>query len=129
DPRAQLNLGDGLYKSGKFDEAQARYEALAADARSPLAASARYNLGNTLFQKQDYAGAARAYRDALRLTPGDADTRHNLEMALRAQQQQQQQQQPQKQKQQDKQDQKDKPSPEQKKQDQKQGGQRPERPK
>src|SRR6185295_777792 len=97
DPRAQLNLGDALYKSGKFDEAQARYEALAADARSPLAASARYNLGNTLFQKKDYAGAARAYRDALRLTPGDADTRHNLEMALRAQQQQQQQQKQQKQ--------------------------------
>jgi Ca-activated chloride channel family protein len=128
DPRAQLNLGDALYKSGKFDEAQARYEALAADARSPLAASARYNLGNTLFQKQDYAGAVRAYRDALRLTPGDADTRHNLEMALRAQQQQQQPQK-QQQKQQDKQDQKDKPSPDQKKQDQKQGGQRPERPK
>src|SRR6185295_11877590 len=97
DPRAQLNLGDALYKSGKFDDAQARYEALAADARSPLAAAARYNLGNTLFQKQDYAGAVRAYRDALRLTPGDADTRHNLEMALRAQQQQQQQQKQQKQ--------------------------------
>ena len=127
DPRAQLNLGDALYKSGKFDEAQARYESLAADARSPLAASARYNLGNTLFQKKDYAGAARAYRDALRLTPGDADTRHNLEMALRAQQQQQQQQK--QQKHQDKQDQKDQPSPDQKKQDQKQGGQRPERPK
>lgn len=123
DPRAQFNLADAFYKSGKFDEAQPRYETLARDARSPLAAPARYNLGNTLFQKRDYAGAVRAYRDALRLTPGEADTRHNLELALRALQQQKQQ--PQKQ-----QDQKDKQNKDQQKQDQqKAGGQRPERPK
>jgi Ca-activated chloride channel homolog len=93
DPRARFNLADALYKNGKLDEAQAHYEGLAADARSPLAAPARYNLGNTLFQKKDYPGAVRAYRDALRLLPGDTDTRHNLELALRAQQEQQKQQQ------------------------------------
>jgi Ca-activated chloride channel family protein len=134
DPRTQFNLADAFYKSGKFDEAQQRYEPLARDARSPLAAPARYNLGNTLFQQQDYAGAVRAYRDALRLTPGDPDTRHNLELALRAQQQQQkQQQQKQQQDQKNKdqqQDQKQNQQQDQKKQDQKQaGGQRPERPK
>ncbi len=135
DPRAQFNLADALYKSGKFDDAQQRYEPLARDARSPLAAPARYNLGNTLFQKQDYAGAVRAYRDALRLTPGDADTRHNLELALRAQQQQKQQQQKQQQDQksndQQKQQDRQQDQPEkQQKQDQKQaGGQKPERPK
>jgi Ca-activated chloride channel family protein len=135
DPRAQFNLAGALYKNGKFDDAQARYEALAADARSPLAASARYNLGNTLFQKQDFARAARAYRDALRLTPGEADTRHNLELALRAQQQQQnQEKQPQGGQNEDRQkppqDQKQNQRPDEQKQDQKQaGGQRPERPK
>src|SRR5262249_18062768 len=111
----------------------------AADPRSPVAAAARYNLGNTLFQKQDYPGAIRAYRDALRLVPGDADTRHNLEMALRALQQQQQKQQQQQQKnkdqqnqkdQKDQKDQQDKPSPDQKKPDQKpSGAPKPERPK
>ena len=95
DPQARFNLADALYKNGKFDEAEAHYQGLAGDVRSPLAAPARYNLGNTLFQKKDYPGAVRAYRDALRLLPGDADTRRNLEMALRAQQQQQQQQKPQ----------------------------------
>ena len=135
DARAQFNLADAFYKSGKYDEAQQRYEPLARDARSPLAAPARYNLGNTFFQKQDYAGAVRAYRDALRLTPGDADTRHNLELALRAQQQQKQQQQKQqdqknKDQQKQQQDQKQNQQQDQKKQDQKQaGGQRPERPK
>jgi tetratricopeptide (TPR) repeat protein len=92
DPRARFNLADALYKAGKFDEAKALYEPLAADARSPLAGPARYNLGNTLYQKQDYPGAIRSYRDALRVTPSDADTRRNLELALRALQQQQQQQ-------------------------------------
>jgi Ca-activated chloride channel family protein len=111
DARARFNLGDALYKSGKFDEAKAIYEPLAADARSPLAAPARHNLGNTLYQKQDYPGAIRAYRDALRLSPQDLDTRRNLELALRALQQQQQQQQDQKR------DQKD-----QKKDQQQQGG-------
>jgi Ca-activated chloride channel homolog len=92
DIRARYNLADALYKNGKLEEAKAIYEALAADPRSPLAAEARYNLGNTLFQKKDYGGAARAYRDALRMTPGDADTRRNLELSLRALKEQKQKQ-------------------------------------
>ena len=92
DPRTRFNLADALYKSGKLDEAKAIYEQLAVDARAPLAAPARYNLGNTLYQKQDYAGAVRAYREALHLTPNDLDTRRNLELALRALQQEQQKQ-------------------------------------
>ena len=55
DARARFNLADALYKNGKFDEAQAIYESLGDD--EMLAAPARYNLGNTLFQKQDYPGA------------------------------------------------------------------------
>jgi Ca-activated chloride channel homolog len=92
DPRTQFNLADALYKNGKFEEAEPTFRALGADARSPLAGPARYNLGNTLFQKKDYAGAVQAYRDALRAQPNDADTRRNLEIALRALQQQKQQQ-------------------------------------
>jgi Ca-activated chloride channel family protein len=92
DPAAAFNLADGLYKNGKFDEAAQSWRALGADARSPLAAGARYNLGNALYEKQDYAGAVQAYKDALRLARNDADTRRNLEMALRALQKQQEQQ-------------------------------------
>jgi tetratricopeptide (TPR) repeat protein len=92
DPRARYNLGGALYKNGRLDEAEALYRALGSDGRSEIAAAARFNLGNALFQKQDFRGAAGAYRDALRLTPGDEATRRNLELALRALKQQQKQQ-------------------------------------
>jgi Ca-activated chloride channel family protein len=92
DDRSAFNLADALYKNGKYDEAAAIYESLAANDRSQLAFPSRFNLGNALYQKQDYAGAARSFRDALRLTPEDMDARRNLEMALRALKQQQQQQ-------------------------------------
>jgi Ca-activated chloride channel family protein len=56
-----------------------------------MAPAARFNQGNALFQKQDYAGAVDAYKDALRLEPGNPETVNNLELALRALETQQQQ--------------------------------------
>ena len=96
DAGARFNLADGLYKNGRYDDAATLYRDLGRDPKSPLAGSARYNLGNTLFQKKDYPGAVSAYRDALRAAPDDADTRRNLELALRAlkQQEEQKKQQP-----------------------------------
>jgi tetratricopeptide (TPR) repeat protein len=113
DPSVRFNVADGLYKNGRYDEAATLFKALGADAASPLAGAARYNLGNSLFQKQDYRGALQAYREALRTLPGDADTRRNLELALRKLQQQEEQK---KRDQQQKDDQKQ----DQEKQDQKQ---------
>lgn len=92
DPATRFNVADGLYKNGKYDEAAALYRALGADPASPVAAASRYNLGNSLYQKQDYKGAVQAYRDALRVAPGDEDTRRNLELALRALKEQEEQQ-------------------------------------
>jgi Ca-activated chloride channel family protein len=126
DSAAAFNLADALYKNGKYDEAAALFSSLGGKTDSGLAGPARYNLGNSLFQKQDFQGAVRAYRDALRLMPGDADTRRNLELALRElkrqqdqqkqkeqdqQKQKEQQDQKQQQDQQQKQDQKGAPSP------------------
>ncbi|HET9315245.1 MAG TPA: VWA domain-containing protein, partial [Vicinamibacteria bacterium] len=135
DPAARFNLADGLYKNGKFDEAAAIYESLGAPG-SGLAPQARFNLGNARFQKQDFAGAAAAYKDALRLKPGDTDTVHNLELALRALQQQKQEQQKQQDQQkkddqkQDKQrDQQSKQQDDKQKDQKQQPGQQPERPK
>jgi Ca-activated chloride channel family protein len=126
DPRTRFNLAGGLYKSGKYDEAAALYESLGRDAGSPVAAAARFNRGNSLYQKQDYRGAVQAYRDALRLRRGDEETRRNLELALRALQEQEEQrkkqQQQQDENQKDRQDQKQQ-GQDQQKQDQKAQGQ------
>ncbi len=83
DPAVRFNVADGLYKNGRYDEAATLFKSLGDDAKSGLAGASRYNLGNSLFQKQDYKGAVQAYRDALRAMPGDADTRRNLELSLR----------------------------------------------
>lgn len=130
DPRARFNVGAGLYKNGRYDEAGTLFKALGQDARAPLSAAARFNLGNALLQRQDYAGAVQAYREALRAEPGAPDVRRNLELALRAlQEQKQQQQQQQDQKnQQDPKDQKDqqqgqKDKQQQQQQQKQQGGQ------
>jgi tetratricopeptide (TPR) repeat protein len=109
DPRGRFNLADGLYKNGKFDEAATLFRSLGEDPDQPLAGPAEYNLGNTLYQKKDYRGAIRAYRDALEHSSDDMDTRKNLELALRAlkEQEEQQKKDQQKQNQQNNQDQKD----------------------
>jgi Ca-activated chloride channel family protein len=93
DPALRFNVADGLYKNGRFDEAASLYRSLGSDPASPLAAASRFNLGNTLFQKQDYRGALQAYRDALRLRRDDQDALRNLELALRALKEQEERQQ------------------------------------
>jgi len=134
DPAVRFNVADGLYKNGKYDEAAALFRALGADGASPLAGPSRFNLGNSLYQKQDYKGAVQAYRDALVAAPGDEATRRNLELALRARRQQEEQQKRQAQDQkrdESPKDQKDqKPQQGQQGQDQKrqQGQQRPQTP-
>ena len=115
DPSVRFNVADGLYKNGRYDEAATLFKALGADAASPLAGAARYNLGNSLFQKQDYKGAVEAYREALRALRGDLDTRRNLELALRKLQQQEEQK---KRDQQQKDDQKQDQDKQEQKQDQ-----------
>jgi Ca-activated chloride channel family protein len=138
DPAARFNLADALYKNGKFDEAGTLFGSLGQDARAPLAAASRFNLGNARYQKQDYKGAVQAYRGALDLLPNDPDVQRNLELALRAVKKQEEEQKRQQQKQDDKKDQKDqqkeggpnqKPNPPKDKQgDPKKDG-KPERPK
>jgi Ca-activated chloride channel homolog len=107
DPRGRFNVADGLYKNGKFEEAATLFRSLGEDVASPLAGPSRFNLGNALFQKQDYRGAVQAYRDALRLAPNDLDARRNLELALRALKEQEEQKKKQQQNEKDQKDNKD----------------------
>jgi Ca-activated chloride channel family protein len=112
DATARYNQGVGQYKSGRYDDADATFRALGADAGSKAAGPSRMGLGNVLFQKKDYAGAVQAYREALRLMPDDEPTRKNMELALRALQQQEKDEQQKKDDEEDK-DQQPQPQPQQ----------------
>ncbi len=81
------NLGNSLYRQGNYAEA-AEYYRKAADAALDATARAQawHNLGNAQFQQGDMTAAVEAYKNALRHNPQDADTRHNLVLALKERQ-------------------------------------------
>ena len=112
----KFDLGDALYKQGRFGEAAGQYGAAAATSGDPgVKAQALHNLGNALLKEQKLPESIGAYKEALKLHPNDADTKYNLEYAkalLRREQQQQQQKQNKNDKKEDKQ------KPDQQKQDQ-----------
>ena len=89
-----FNLGNALYKQGKFDEAVRAYEAARQAARNAQTrADASYNIGNAHLKAQDPQKAIQSYVDGLKLNPDDQEAKYNLSQALRMLQQQQQQQQ------------------------------------
>jgi len=84
DPRPVFNAGDALYRLDRDSDAAGAFGAVAASraAARDLRADSFYNLGNARYAAGDYRAAADAYRRALALSPGDADTRRNLVLAV-----------------------------------------------
>lgn len=123
---ALFNLGDALYKQNKFDEAGKQFMDNAQKAKADdKKADSYYNLGNSLLKADKLKESISAYKNSLRLNPGNPEAKYNLAYAqdlLRMQEQQQQQQQQGDNKQQDKdKDSKDQqPDKDQQKQDQQQ---------
>jgi tetratricopeptide (TPR) repeat protein len=87
----QLGAGNAGYRVSRFEDAAASYRR-ATDASGPAGGAARLNLGNAWFRAAQatkerevefYDLAIRAYEQALRADPTDADARWNLELALR----------------------------------------------
>ena len=80
--RLNYNLGIGLYRLGAYDNAAFNFQQTAMKTKSSLLKErALYNLGNSLFQKEDYENAIKAYEAALKIDPDDEDTKFNLELA------------------------------------------------
>ncbi len=82
DPRVGFNAGTARLLAGHGD-AVAPLERAAREAPPDLAATAEYNLGNAHLAAGDPAKAVDAYEQALRMDPGDAAAKFNLEVALR----------------------------------------------
>lgn len=110
DPIGPYNLGSALGKAGKTQEAVASLDAARQKGTGAVAADAAFNTGTTFLRGSDYERAASAFRDALRLRPGDADASYNYELCARkAEEQKKQQQQQRQNKNDDKGDEKKKP--------------------
>ena len=125
---ANFNLGNSLYRQGKYKEAAEQFSKASTLAsrtqdKSKLA-SVLHNVGNSLFEQNDYSKALEAYKASLKLNPKDNDTRYNMALAnalLKAQEQNKDQKQNQNNQNQDKkQDQQNKQQPKQNQQQQQQ---------
>ncbi|MBS3776259.1 MAG: tetratricopeptide repeat protein [Bacteroidales bacterium] len=90
--KAVYNMGDALYKQGKYEEAAQKFSSLTnRDLSDDKLANANHNLGNALFNSDQLKESIEAYKNALKLNPDDIETKHNLTHALRKLRQQQQQ--------------------------------------
>jgi tetratricopeptide (TPR) repeat protein len=112
DPRLHFDMGAALYKLGEqavdeeqkaklLAQAEEQFRRAADTDDAALKSSAYYNLGNAMYQRQQWEDAISAYKRALRVSPKNESARHNLEMALRQRKHQDKQQQQQGQGQQD----------------------------
>ena len=78
----RYNSGNALYRMEEYGESLLRYDESLRNARGELRSSGFFNRGNTSFRMGQYAEAIEAYKETLRINPGDADAKHNLELAL-----------------------------------------------
>ena len=83
DLKTRYNLGNVQYRAEELEAAQEAYRASLQSDDLRLRSAAAHNLGNARLLAGDLDGAIQAYQDALRARPGSADSRYNLELALR----------------------------------------------
>jgi Ca-activated chloride channel homolog len=104
DPRLHFDMGAALYKLGEkqtdeaeraklFAQAEEQFRRAADTEDAGLKSSAYFNLGNTMYQRQQWEDAISAYKRALRSDAKNEAARHNLEMALRQREKHDQQEQ------------------------------------
>lgn len=80
--KAQHNIGNALYRTKDFDQANQRYFQTQ---KNSLNKSEKYlafhNMGNGFMQQKMYEKAVEAYKNALRNNPTDDETRYNYALA------------------------------------------------
>jgi len=83
------NLGNALYKQGKYPEAAEQYQLVAGQSQKMMEtpegkehlAQVYHNVGNIFMQEKDYGKSIEAYKQSLRINPLDDETRYNLALA------------------------------------------------
>jgi Ca-activated chloride channel family protein len=77
------NLGNALYRLGRFQEAVSEMELVLTDKDHKRRADAMYNMGNAVFKAGQLEPAIKAYTAALVMNPDDMDAKQNLEFCLK----------------------------------------------
>jgi tetratricopeptide (TPR) repeat protein len=91
--KAAYNLGNTLYKQGKYDDAVKSYEETAQIAPSQkLKSQAQFNKGNAKVQQQKFDEAIQDYKSSLKANGSDLAALNNLMKAKRDMKKQQEQQ-------------------------------------
>jgi len=83
---AQFNLANALYSQQKFQESLEFYEK-SLDKNDDKSSRARvlHNIGNAHLKANQLSEAIQSYENALKLNPGDMDTKYNLALAKKQQ--------------------------------------------
>jgi Ca-activated chloride channel homolog len=82
-PQLGVNTANALHKLAEYQRALPEYGKAIDGKDLALRAIAQYDRGNTLFRMGRYEDARDAYREALRIDPGDRDAKFNLEIVQR----------------------------------------------
>jgi len=86
-----FNIGDALYKQGKYTEAANQFESITEHKLKDMdLANVYHNLGNSFLNEKKFKESIDAYKNALRKNPNDKETKYNLSYAMKMLQQQQQ---------------------------------------
>ena len=80
DDKMQLNLAHAYFRSGDFQNAQTRYEALTRHPNNLLRSMACQQLGTLYARRQKWGPALDFYRQALVTNPNNEQARHNYEL-------------------------------------------------
>ena len=80
--KAQHNIGNALYRTKDFDQANQRYFQTQKNSLNKSEKHlAFHNMGNGFMQQKMYEKAVEAYKNALRNNPTDDETRYNYALA------------------------------------------------
>lgn len=90
---SRFNLGDAIYKQGRFEEALEEFKnSMPLAMNDEAKAGIFHNIGNTFLKSQKLKESIGAFREALKLNPDDMETKYNLSYAIKQMQNQQDQQ-------------------------------------
>ncbi|MBK7104350.1 MAG: tetratricopeptide repeat protein [Ignavibacteriae bacterium] len=86
---SRFNLGDAIYKQGRFEESIEEFKNSFALAKTDEdKAKIFHNIGNSLLKAKKLKESIGAYRESLKLNPNDLETKYNLSYAIKQMQNQ-----------------------------------------